>query len=70
MIDPSLRVVAFKINQLWREGMSGARLYQVARQAWKMNPHKHDPDYAFAVTRGIVRAVYQIHGWERTPGGR
>lgn len=35
-----------------------------------MNPYEHNPDYAVAVARGIVRAVYRIHGWQRTDGDR
>lgn len=69
-IDPDLRVVAFKINQLYRNGMISARLYEITRQAWKMDPYKHNPDYVFAVANGVVRAVYRIDGWEPTDGNR
>jgi hypothetical protein len=69
-IDPDLRVVVFKINRLYRNGMTGGQLYEITRQAWRMDPYRHNPDRAFAVANGVVRAVYRIHGWEPTDGGR
>lgn len=69
-IAPDLRLVAFKINRLYRDGMIGAQLYEITRQAWKMDPYRHNPDYAFAVANGVVRAVYRINDWEPTSGNR
>lgn len=35
-----------------------------------MHPRRHDPDWAFGVAGGIVRAVYGIDGWELGADGR
>jgi hypothetical protein len=70
LLDSGLRLVAFKINRTFWEGMSDEELYERTRFAWRTNPHLHDPDLAFAVVHGIVRAVYRIDRWEPTPDNR
>jgi hypothetical protein len=65
-----LRLVAFKINRTFWEGMSDEELYERTRFAWRTIPYRHNPDLAFAVAHGIVRAVYRIDGWEPTPDKR
>jgi hypothetical protein len=62
--DSGLRIVAFKLNRTYREGMSDDELYETTRRAWRTAPHNHNPDFAFAVAHGIVRAVYRIDRWE------
>jgi hypothetical protein len=70
LLGSGLRLVAFKINRTFWEGMSDEELYERTRYAWRTNPHLHDPDLAFAVAHGIVRAVYRIDRWEPTPDNR
>jgi hypothetical protein len=62
------RVMLVRINRLYRLGMSPEELYTATREWWKLSPH-HNPDYAFSVYRGIVRAVYAIdpNAWEQEP---
>jgi hypothetical protein len=70
LFDSGLPLVAFKINRTFWEGMSDEELYERTRFAWRTSPHLHDPDFAFAVAYGIVRAVYRIDRWEPTPNNR
>src|SRR5262249_35436172 len=44
LLDSGLRLVAFKINRTFWEGMSDEELYEPTRFAWRTNPHLHDPD--------------------------
>ncbi len=70
VIDPSIRLVALKINNTFYEGMPADELYERTRYAWATNPTLHNPDHAFAVAFGICRAVYRIHRWEHVDGRR
>ena len=70
VIDPSIRLVALKINQTYYEGMPAEELYERTRYAWATNPLLHNPEHAFSVAFGICRAVYRIHRWEPVDGGR
>jgi uncharacterized protein len=65
-IEHEHRVVLIRINRAYRSGMSDEELYKATREWWVIAPRRR-PDYAFAVYRGIVRAVYRIDpaGWER-----
>jgi hypothetical protein len=66
------RVMLVRINRAYRVGISTEELYTATREWWRLSP-RHNPDYAFSVYRGIVRAVYAIdpNGWEQqAPGGR
>ena len=40
------------------------QLYEVARKWWRVNPDRHDAEYALAVHKGIVRGIYRITDWE------
>lgn len=68
-IDPAHRVVLIRINRLYRSTMSEHELYEATRKWWVLNPRR-DPDYAFSVFRGIVKAAYRIDDWEKNPTSR
>lgn len=55
------RVVLIRINKLYRSGMGDAELYDVTRKWWRKGAGRN-PEWAFAVYHGIVRAVYRIEG--------
>lgn len=61
-------VILIRVNKLYRIGMSEDDLYTATREWWKLALWRR-PQYAFAVFRGIVRAVYAIDpdGWVRDP---
>jgi hypothetical protein len=57
------KVILITINKLYRPGMPLPDLYDATRSAWKVNPELHQPEYAFSVYRGIVRAAFEITRW-------
>jgi uncharacterized protein len=63
----NVRLLLIKINRLYKPTMSEAEIYEVTRKWWRCNPHRHRPDVALAVYRGIVRAAYHIEAWEPAP---
>ena len=64
------RVVLIRIPRAYRMGMTSEALYEATRKWWRMNPNRHDAEYAFSVVGGKVLAVYRIADWERESGGR
>ncbi len=60
-------VVLIRIPNLYSQGMRPEALYKATREWWRMSPNRHNPQWAFAVYNGIVRAVYRIERWEQEP---
>jgi hypothetical protein len=60
------RVILIRIPRLYRPTMRKDQLYDATRKWWVLNPDR-DPDYAFSVVGGVVKAVYKIAGWEQPP---
>lgn len=58
--DPAILIT---INKLYRPDLSLPDIYDATRSAWKINPDRRRPEYAFSVYRGIVRAVFKIKAW-------
>lgn len=56
-------VIAFKINQTFRYGLSPIELYDITRHSWIMSNRKERAKYAFAVYQGVVQEMYQIEAW-------
>ena len=62
-VEVTHRVILITINKLYRPDMPLPDLYDATRSAWKVNPKRHEPEFACAVYRGIVRAVFQVTAW-------
>lgn len=45
------------------------QLYEMARGWWKAGARRERAQWAFAVSEGVVRAVYRIRGWEPARAG-
>src|SRR5438034_68741 len=51
--------------------MGGDELYETTRKWWVVGPQRREfgsesaPEWAMAVFRGVVQAVYRIDGWEK-----
>lgn len=56
-------VILITINKLYRPDLSLPDIYDATRSAWKINPDRHNPEYALSVYRGIVRAAFAITAW-------
>lgn len=69
-IHPHHRVVLITINREFKPGMSDEALYEATRKWWVVGPGRRQlgtssaPQWAMAVYRGVVRAVYRIEAWE------
>ncbi|MBI5845343.1 MAG: hypothetical protein HZB23_11815 [Deltaproteobacteria bacterium] len=60
--DPAL---LFRINKLFREGMSDEELYEATRGIWRVGKKLKKKDIlAMAVYKGVIKAVYKIKSWE------
>lgn len=65
------RVILFRIPWLWSPAMSSNELYETAHGWWKIGLRREGAEYAFAVSRGVIREVYRIDSWrQRQPGDR
>jgi len=61
VVEPAL---LFKINKLYRMGMSAQELYDATRKSWTVSrPHAGRARYGCAVAFGIIRQVYRIDEW-------
>ncbi len=58
-------VILITINKLYRPDLSLPDIYDATRSAWKINPARHNPEYALSVYRGIVRAAFTITAWHK-----
>lgn len=62
--EPSILLV---VNKNFYRGISENKLYEITRKYWNVAPQKHNAKYAFAVCNGVVRQVYEIEKWYRSP---
>ena len=63
--EPALLI---KIPVLWTPTISDHDLYNATRQWWRLAAHREKAKYAFAVHRGVIRAVYRINPGSWEPG--
>jgi uncharacterized protein len=60
--------VLFMINRAWRRDMSDDEIYSYTRGHWKVGPQvREHARYAFGVAHGLIRGVYRIESWFRSP---
>ena len=62
MID--VPVVVFKINRMYKPGMTRAEIYEAGRGIWRINWEKHLPKYAIISAFGQVHGVFRIVEWK------
>lgn len=78
-VDPQHRVLMIRLTQTYPQTIDSpaafrSALYDATSKWWKVSasrtePGPGSPQFAFAVYQGIVRAVYTIGGWRRSPDG-
>lgn len=62
--------VLLNLNRQFDRALTQEQLYERTRGYWAMNPDKHPKvQYGMAVAYGVIREVYQIERWERSPVG-
>lgn len=61
-----IKVNNWSMEQQFENNVEDAR-YEATRKWWKLNINRtQDYHYVFSVSYGIVKAVYEIEGWERS----
>jgi hypothetical protein len=67
-IRPEHAVVLISIPPAFRRG-TDHQFYEMTRGWWKAGARRERARWAFAVSDGVVRAVYRITGWEPARAG-
>jgi uncharacterized protein len=58
--------ILIRINQYYRDNISADELYEITRGVWKININRaKGAKFAFALYKGVIREVYEIHGWQK-----
>lgn len=60
--EPAILVT---VNRLFRRNMDEEELYGITRGNWVVGERRNKAKYAFCVSYGIVRQVYEIQEWFR-----
>ena len=55
--------LAFLLNSTYKSGMSELALFEATRGVWHNVPRDDSIKYAFATYGGLIKEVYEIHGW-------
>jgi len=55
--------LAFLLNSTYKSGMSELELFEATRGVWRNIPRDETIKYAFATYGGLIKEVYEIHGW-------
>ena len=67
--DPEHRLILVRVARQFRVGMDDESLYVATRQWWRIGSERmklgstRSPEWAMAVYKGVVRAVYRIERW-------
>jgi len=70
---PEDKVVLIRVTKTFPRPFDGDALYEATRAYWVVGASRRNrgattaPDYAMAVHEGVVRAIYRIDDWFRTP---
>lgn len=62
-IEPKHSGLAFLLNSTYTSGMSDLELYEATRGVWHNVPRDESIKYAYATYGGIIKEIYEIHGW-------
>jgi len=60
IIEPA---IILKVNRLYHRGMTDTEIYEITRGQWVIGPDRDKAKYAFSVSNGIIRAVFEIKKW-------
>lgn len=61
--DVTEPVIMLNLARTWTPEMKPEDLWEYTRNAWMVGSRREGAQFAFAVSFGIVRAVYRISGW-------
>ncbi len=57
--------LAFLLNSTYKSAMTELELFEATRGVWHNVPRGEEIKYAYATYGGLVKEVYEIHGWAR-----
>mgnify|MGYP001056102426 FL=1 len=64
--DITENIIAFKVNNSYKENMPKTELYDITRGCWRISYKMAQyADYAFSVYKGTIKEVYKIEKWLR-----
>jgi hypothetical protein len=64
-------VLLIRIPRMWHPAMPAADLFEATHGWWRVGPRREKADFAFAVSKGVIREVYRIRSWRpRCPDDR
>lgn len=55
--------LAFLLNSTYKSGMSELELFEATRGVWRNIPRDESIKFAYATYGGLVKEVYEVHGW-------
>lgn len=65
------KAILFRIPALWSPAMPADELYEATHGWWVIGQKREEAQYGFAVSRGVIRAIYRIDSWrQRIEGDR
>jgi hypothetical protein len=65
------KAILFRIPAHWSPAMPPEDLYEATHGWWKLGAKRNEAQYGFAVSRGVIRAIYRIESWrQRAEGDR
>jgi hypothetical protein len=65
----NVKAICFKINRGWKKDITEDDLYEAVRGNWRLNLQRSkSANFAMGVYDGVIRAIYNIEGWEVSPG--
>jgi hypothetical protein len=56
-------VILLTVNRLYHRNMSQDELFEITRGNWVVGERRNEAKYAFCVSYGLVRQVYEIQSW-------
>lgn len=62
-VDPKHSGLAFLLNKTYKSGMSELELFEATRGVWYQVPRDEKFKFAYATYGGLIKEVYEIHGW-------
>lgn len=62
-IDNDDKVILISIGKSYSKDMPEDELYEYSRGVWRVNPERHDAEFALIVFHRIIRQVYKISKW-------
>lgn len=57
-------VMLITVNRFFRREMTSDEIYGITRGKWSLGVRREKAKYVFAVYRGVIREVFEVHHWE------